>query len=524
MGVQPTVLSDFETQARRLRYQALGMACRDRQIRALLLAHHEDDQAECVLARLAQGHRGTGLLGMQPVTDIPECQGIYGVHRSGAADISKRKRIKYHHPSGSLNAELAWNQAAQSAMVFESGGVRLCRPFLRFSKARLEATCRAEHVRWIEDKTNSDPTMTPRNAIRQLLRNGSLPRSLQKPSLLALRDSMSAKLKSRDASARSLIATCDVSRLDTHSGVLCLRLRSRPLFSSSTPLTNRHQRLVDAEYQAALMLRQLLGMVTPLENVSLDSLQFAAKTLFPEINVDNPSKNPNRPAQISGFTAAGVSFQRVPSSSRRPHDLQHVQASDSLDAEFIWRLAREPFRSEEKPPLVHIDPASSALDLDTSLSPSLRTISPPPPPFCLWDNRYWFRVHNPTPFPLIIRPLCEKDLVELRASLSPRPRHALNELLHVAAPGKVRWTLPVIARVRANGAHGQRGKGEEREENQGAGGQEGGGGEEKEEEELLALPTLPWKMRMRDTMVSWEVRYKQVPMQGISAKKLDLRD
>jgi tRNA(Ile)-lysidine synthase TilS/MesJ len=61
----------FETAARTGRYQALGRACRDRKIQALMLAHHGDDQAETVMMRLANNRLRTGLKGMQPVEWIP---------------------------------------------------------------------------------------------------------------------------------------------------------------------------------------------------------------------------------------------------------------------------------------------------------------------------------------------------------------------------------------------------------------------------------------------------------------------
>src|ERR1700761_8273989 len=72
---EPSGLSNLESIARRLRYQALGRACRDRGINSLLLAHHRDDQAETVLARLISEYRGTGLKGMRSKAAIPECEG-----------------------------------------------------------------------------------------------------------------------------------------------------------------------------------------------------------------------------------------------------------------------------------------------------------------------------------------------------------------------------------------------------------------------------------------------------------------
>lgn len=81
----PSKVTAFETHARRLRFQALGKACRDRQIEALLMGHHQDDTVETTLWRLCTGAKGAGLAGIPEVTRIPECHGIYGVSESGSS-------------------------------------------------------------------------------------------------------------------------------------------------------------------------------------------------------------------------------------------------------------------------------------------------------------------------------------------------------------------------------------------------------------------------------------------------------
>lgn len=87
--VHPTQLRNFETQARMLRYRALGIACRDRSIRSLLLAHHMDDQAESALMRIAQlSYRSRSVRPMaESVVNLPETWGIHGVHESGLREF-----------------------------------------------------------------------------------------------------------------------------------------------------------------------------------------------------------------------------------------------------------------------------------------------------------------------------------------------------------------------------------------------------------------------------------------------------
>lgn len=54
--------------ARAARYDLMSAHCRQYEIRNLYLAHHQDDQAETVLFRLAKGSGLDGLVGMRPET------------------------------------------------------------------------------------------------------------------------------------------------------------------------------------------------------------------------------------------------------------------------------------------------------------------------------------------------------------------------------------------------------------------------------------------------------------------------
>jgi tRNA(Ile)-lysidine synthase len=103
--------------ARDLRYRLLLEAAgdalrthRDANARAALVtAHHQDDQAETVLMRLARGSGIDGLAGMRPVS-----------------------------PTASPSVDLV-------------------RPFLTFSKERLRATLTTAAISWSEDPSNTDP-------------------------------------------------------------------------------------------------------------------------------------------------------------------------------------------------------------------------------------------------------------------------------------------------------------------------------------------------------------------------------
>lgn len=100
-------VAGLQAAAREARHRLLAEVCVDAGILHLALAHHQEDQAETVLLRLARGSGIDGLAGMAPV-----------------------------------RAE---------------GAVRVIRPLLGFSHDRLLATCRAEGLDWVEDPSNRNP-------------------------------------------------------------------------------------------------------------------------------------------------------------------------------------------------------------------------------------------------------------------------------------------------------------------------------------------------------------------------------
>jgi tRNA(Ile)-lysidine synthase len=95
---------DVQAAARAARYRLLEEWCADFGVFHLLLAHHQDDQAETFLLRLA---RGSGLDGLSAM-----------------------------------------------ASVVERPGCRLLRPLLNFARARLAATLEARGQAWLDDPSN----------------------------------------------------------------------------------------------------------------------------------------------------------------------------------------------------------------------------------------------------------------------------------------------------------------------------------------------------------------------------------
>ena len=110
---------NIEARARAGRYEALADLCEEYGIEDLLLAHHQNDQAETVLLQLMRGSGVAGLSGM------PQAR------------------------------RLAANQH-----------LTLWRPLLNQSKKELEAYAKEHKLKWIEDPSNQDRKYR-RNAIRK---------------------------------------------------------------------------------------------------------------------------------------------------------------------------------------------------------------------------------------------------------------------------------------------------------------------------------------------------------------------
>lgn len=101
-GAKPS--AGIQNAARDARYRLLVERCARAGLFHLLLAHHQQDQAETVLLRLAHGSGPDGLAGMAAIRELPE--------------------------------------------------LRLLRPLLGVPKAALIATCAAAGVAWVEDPSN----------------------------------------------------------------------------------------------------------------------------------------------------------------------------------------------------------------------------------------------------------------------------------------------------------------------------------------------------------------------------------
>ncbi|KAI9672027.1 MAG: hypothetical protein M1829_004571 [Trizodia sp. TS-e1964] len=480
-GSNPLELANFETKARELRYQALGRACVEDNITELFLGHHEDDQAETVLMRLAAGHRGLGLEGMKSEAEIPDCYGIHGVHQSGALELYQRLRDSRlrkprlherkqnpspptHIPSAEppsttlLPAEEEELESSRSPMHIENGGVRIYRPLLGFSKRTLISICQRNNIFWVNDHTNLDPTLTQRNAVRSLLEGNRLPLALCKASLLRLSRRMRQERLLMTLRTTKIIDKSQIIVLDTRSGGLGIRFRNRfhPRFLHPEPHLSKA--IQAAKHRAENTLSRAIDFVGPQHSPSRTKLALARQLVFPDLECHMKYEDEMKAGLRMTFTIAGVQFKRV--ELPLPPETLHYSRF-MLDPQYVWMLTREPFRAG----------AMTMLSFNPAAPGSWSA-------WQLWDGRYWIRVRCArSEETVVVRPFAEADMKPFRAALSPEKRAKFACLLKICAPAKVRWTMPALATLAGR---------------------------------VLALPSLG--IGVEDGGVMWDIRYKHVEL------------
>jgi tRNA(Ile)-lysidine synthase len=129
--------SNIEAQARQARYEALDAMCAQHQLEHLLLAHHQNDQAETVLLQLL---RGAGVAGL-------------------AAMPAHKKQIITNQTSKQPSKQTTKQAKPQHT-------IQIWRPLLEQNRKQLEAYAKRQRLNWIEDPSNQD-TRYRRNAIRK---------------------------------------------------------------------------------------------------------------------------------------------------------------------------------------------------------------------------------------------------------------------------------------------------------------------------------------------------------------------
>ena len=482
-GVVPLELPNFETAARRMRYQALSEACRDSRVQDLLLAHHNDDQAETVLMRLVEGRWSEGLCGMKGEAGVPECFGRYGLCQSGGRELTALEKdserdVGLMERKENPNNFNTTNYSHQKPDIihqdgFEYGGIRIHRPLLKYSKQHLEKICRDAGLAWIEDETNRDPTKTVRNAIRQLLSTDSLPMVLRKQSLNFLAQRATLKAESRNERADELFQKCQVVRLDARSGRLIIRIPTQSFDPTPEGSELATHDSIEVQQVAARVIRRVVQIISPDEKISLSSLERVYKSMFHE----HPSSSTQSSIQ-SAFTTCNVKFTCLGSSTETP-DSQSLASAEIKDGKslydaYTWMLERQNPMRGNLPAEIRIPRRRKVSFSETKKLSSWQ----------LWDRRFWLRVMPIPDADLVVCAATGELLNSLRQSLKYAEAKKLSLLLHDAVPGKSRFTLPILVEE-----------------------EEGG-----RKRTPLALPTLGFRKTEGGQGLRWTVRYKQIEL------------
>lgn len=513
----------FETHARRLRFQALGKACRDREIETLLLGHHQDDTVETTIWRLSTGMRGAGLAGIQGVARIPECRGLFGVSESGSSIVlpgrqrntSVEAQVRANN-KGRATVTFVPNDnnqsAAPAAVSIATGGVYLCRPFLGFPKENILKTCRKFEIPYVTDPTNFDPTLTPRNAVRSLISSGALPRALQSPSILSLIKASDNILQTSNQLADQLLSSkCRIIDLNLKSGMLVVQFLELPAFLDSFRSNLSENRATEIE---CLALRRITELIS-----SCPANQFSLRSFEPFISrVFSPKNDQPRHA----FTLGGVKFMPLDVTPSPPSSGPAALPGVNPRKGGLWLLSRQPF-FKNRAPVTNLEmsaQSSAPIRARSNMTKHSRT------EWTLWDDRFWFRVtfslnktkvNDPAnPVSFVLRPLQTDDLQQVRKNFGPGKRgltyRSFQDKLLGDAPGDVRYTVPVLA-VRFPSKSGSKGDNEE-------------------VEHLLALPTFDVLLSGRRTRsdrpsemefqhggtvltVKWEWMYKEIDTETV---------
>ncbi|KAF2131491.1 hypothetical protein P153DRAFT_365073 [Dothidotthia symphoricarpi CBS 119687] len=415
----------FETDARTLRYQALGKACKANKVSSLLVAHHADDQAETVMMRIMNNRLRSGLQAMQSVEWIPECYGIYGVHHSG----------QRQGPDPYLDIPFP----------IERGGIRILRPLLRIEKSRLIATCEEQGVAWAEDKTNSIQTLTARNAIRHVIKNHKLPAVLNVKSLVDISLNMQKRVESHKAHAEKLFDQCPI-KMDIQTG--CLLVRFPPFASLLNRLIKSASDMNEAKNNAYFLVERVAELVTPKPKAPLSQLAGTIENIYPEFRDPEDELAHYNEARMKNYSVYSVWWRLWDKES--PFEDQYLgdnlNGSSSKSRE--WLLTRQPLDTEEKRNLANqiVYPPAQTVS-STSVSK---------PTWQFFDGRYWIRLQNYSQDTLIMRIFSKEDLRHLPSPQKPdMTKSPLNGLLperfitatfNLLKPSDVRFTLPAVFR------------------------------------------------------------------------------
>jgi tRNA(Ile)-lysidine synthase len=456
-----------ESVARQLRFEAIAQACVRKSLRVLLVAHHEDDQAETVLMRVLQSYYGFGLGGIKTENHLSVMHHLYGVYESGSPRPWSRTQLKTDSAG-----------SGKPTMLTESGGVAVLRPLLNFKKQQLTDYCLETNQGWVEDSTNADPTYALRNTMRYVFRAELLPEALRPPRLIALAEKMERKRQSLEISARDIFQKIPV-HLDVCYGTATFSIPPG-LFSDMDPAQEHNTKCI-------LLRDSLLKLVS----ASISQTTLPAVGSIVDFVFGKPaSSNNTMPSVLDQNTAtlANVFIRGTINPSSREFTMCRAPPSKVTQESNIRVLSNflKPVPGSRK-----------------------KSRYRPERGWQLWDNRYWVwigtRVKGSTPKKKVtIRFLTPELRASLRQGLTKEQRKELNNLLK-SLPALSLDTIPAIVVDPIDD----------------------GKPRARDQSEVVTLPSLGWskpswkRVHTRKPFNppkypnwGWDIRYKQVDLAG----------
>lgn len=297
-----------------------------------------------------------------------------------------------YQPGGTDSSSDPESDLPPRNITISTGGISICRPLLGFPKSNLVATCEANNVPFVTDKTNFDPTLTPRNAIRSLLAESRLPRALQPPSILSLIKSSQDLLRESTRLSNLLLRECKLQELNLKAGTMTVRFPGEMVLDAHVHATNGRDPTQRIRQIQALSLRRITEILSPFpeNHFSLRGFEKFIDRVF-----DSTSQTQQ---QKQAFTLGGVLFKPLPQKG-------------SNGRKNTWLVSRQPFMRHRLPALsfdIPI-PSSSARSLANQNQNQNQSQNQNQnqdqnqdqnqeqnqeqnyTPWQLWDNRYWFR-------------------------------------------------------------------------------------------------------------------------------------
>lgn len=391
-STNPASLEGFEHLARAKRYYALANLATTHNVKELFTGHHQDDLIETIMSRLLRDRalNPFSYLVMRPPAPIPS------------------SRTTWANPNSQSYGRQT--PADQTCCEVFSDGVQLHRPLLEYRKSDLIATCDYFKIRYVHDKTNFDPQLTVRNTIRHLRAEHTLPKALQGKALLSLHEKTSAIADAIQEQARKFYRDYVLGyRMHNQSGVILLRLKTLPVPMDESQLRG-----------FSCLMENIIALISPVPVGRLSSM-LGRDEVERILSLTRGVKNTNS-VLSSKVKCARVEWKPSPGS-------------------FSLSFSRQPISSSDK---VLLSTRFTLTDIDVPKSSGKLqhyTFSR------LWDSRFWIAVTGEPNVicDTVVRPYAESDRSEVIRILDSHEGHTnFVEMLAALAPGRIRYTLPVL--------------------------------------------------------------------------------